>query len=77
MEKPVFPPEYYASGIQKSSKKRKERSKVKRKCDVCGKTYMADETSVKKGIGLCCSSECKTKLNKIKSNEVQETTSET
>lgn len=78
MEKPVFPPEYYASGLQRNSKKRKktkEREKIKRNCNVCGMEYIADAQSVKQGIGLCCSAECRAKLVKIKLNETQEESS--
>lgn len=31
---------------------------MKRKCDVCGKTYNADKRNIKRGWGLCCSKSC-------------------
>lgn len=31
---------------------------MKRKCDVCKKTYEADERNIKRGWGLCCSKSC-------------------
>ena len=31
---------------------------IKRKCDNCGKEYMADERNLKRGWGLCCSKSC-------------------
>lgn len=34
---------------------------MKRNCDVCGKTYDADDRNVKRGWGLCCSKKCAAK----------------
>lgn len=34
---------------------------IKRKCDNCGKEYMADERNLKRGWGLCCSKSCAAK----------------
>ena len=34
---------------------------IKRKCDLCGKEYMADERNLKRGWGLCCSKKCAAK----------------
>lgn len=34
---------------------------MKRKCDVCGKEYNADERNIKRGWGLCCSKSCAAK----------------
>lgn len=34
---------------------------IKRKCDNCGKEYMADERNLKRGWGLCCSKKCAAK----------------
>ena len=31
---------------------------IKRKCNNCGKEYMADERNLKRGWGLCCSKSC-------------------
>ena len=31
---------------------------MKRKCDKCGKEYIADERNIKRGWGLCCSKSC-------------------
>ena len=31
---------------------------TKRKCDYCGKEYMADNRNLKRGWGLCCSKRC-------------------
>ena len=31
---------------------------TKRKCDYCGKEYMADNRNLKRGWGLCCSKSC-------------------
>lgn len=31
---------------------------MKRKCDICKKTYEADERNIKRGWGLCCSKSC-------------------
>lgn len=36
-------------------------SKMNRKCDVCFKNYSADERSIKRGWGLCCSKSCAAK----------------
>jgi len=34
---------------------------MKRKCDICGRTYNADERNIKRGWGLCCSKSCAAK----------------
>ena len=34
---------------------------MKRKCDLCGKNYDADERNLKRGWGLCCSKSCAAK----------------
>ena len=34
---------------------------MKRKCDNCGKEYIADMRNVKRGWGLCCSKSCAAK----------------
>ena len=34
---------------------------TKRKCDNCGKEYMADNRNLKRGWGLCCSKKCAAK----------------
>jgi hypothetical protein len=34
---------------------------TKRKCDNCGKEYMADNRNLKRGWGLCCSKRCAAK----------------
>lgn len=34
---------------------------TKRKCDICGKEYMADNRNLKRGWGLCCSKKCAAK----------------
>lgn len=31
---------------------------IQRKCDNCGKDYLADERNTKRGWGLCCSKSC-------------------
>ena len=31
---------------------------MKRKCDNCGKEYIADMRNIKRGWGLCCSKSC-------------------
>ena len=36
-------------------------SYTKRKCDNCGKEYMADNRNLKRGWGLCCSKKCAAK----------------
>ena len=38
---------------------------VKRKCDVCGKEYCADERNLKRGWGLCCSKSCAAKKREM------------
>lgn len=34
---------------------------MKRKCDLCGKNYDADDRNLKRGWGLCCSKSCAAK----------------
>ena len=36
-------------------------SLIKRKCDFCGKEYMADTRNLNRGWGLCCSKSCAAK----------------
>ncbi|MDX1365898.1 MAG: hypothetical protein R3243_16960 [Arenibacter latericius] len=40
-------------------------SKVKRKCDNCGKEYFADTRNLKRGWGLCCSKSCAAKKREM------------
>lgn len=39
---------------------------MKRKCDVCGKEYEADNRNIKRGWGLCCSKSCAAKKREQK-----------
>ena len=34
---------------------------TKRKCDLCGKEYLADNRNLNRGWGLCCSKKCAAK----------------
>lgn len=46
-------------------------AKIKRKCDVCPKEYMADTRNLKRGWGKCCSKSCaakKRERNKLNYN---------
>ena len=38
---------------------------MKRKCDVCGKIYNADNRNLKRGWGLCCSKSCAAKKREM------------
>jgi len=38
-----------------------EMSYIKRKCDYCGKEYLADKRNLNRGWGLCCSKSCAAK----------------
>jgi hypothetical protein len=38
---------------------------TKRKCDNCGKEYMADNRNLKRGWGLCCSKACAAKKREM------------
>lgn len=42
---------------------------VKRKCNCCGKEYMADTRNLKRGWGLCCSKSCAAKMREMKRND--------
>lgn len=39
---------------------------MKRKCDICGHPYEADERNIKRGWGLCCSKSCAAKKRERK-----------
>jgi hypothetical protein len=39
---------------------------MRRKCDVCGIEYAADERNIKRGWGLCCSKSCAAKKREKK-----------
>lgn len=38
---------------------------IKRKCDNCGKEYLADERNLNRGWGLCCSKSCAAKKREM------------
>jgi len=40
--------------------------KVKRKCDYCGKIYLAETRDLKRGWGKCCNKKCAAKLRESK-----------
>lgn len=40
---------------------------IERKCNICGKSYLADERNIKRGWGLCCSKSCAAKKRERKS----------
>ncbi len=43
--------------------------KQKRKCDVCGKVYLADTRDLKRGWGFCCSKSCAAKKRELQRKE--------